>query len=179
MFDFIKNIIEKGNFELKDIIYKINKMYVENHLTEEQKEELEGLARERANPRNSYAEMDKQLEDIWVALTANRTEVESLKDELKSIRKEFAILNATLKGEELPEEEEVIPEEPEEVIYPEWTQPNGAHDAYHTGDRVMFNGKLVESTIDGNVWSPEVYPQGWKEVSEDTFEESEDIIIEE
>lgn len=178
MFDFIKNIIEKGNFELKDIIYKINKMYVENHLTEEQKEELEGLARERANPKNSYAEMDKQLEDIWTAIKGNRDEVESLKDELEIIRKEFAKLNAALKGEELPEEE-VIPEEPEEVIYPEWTQPNGAHDAFNTGDRVMFNGKLVESTIDGNVWSPEVYPQGWKEVSEDTFEEVEDIIVEE
>lgn len=174
MFNFIKNIIEKGNFELKDIIYKINKMYVENHLTEEQKEELEGLARERANPKNSYAEMDKQLEDIWTAIKGNRDEVESLKDELEIIRKEFA----KLKGEEIPEEE-VIPEEPEEVIYPEWTQPNGAHDAFNTGDRVMFNGKLVESTIDGNVWSPEVYPQGWKEVSEDTFEEVEDIIIEE
>ena len=178
MFDFIKNIIEKGNFELKDIIYKINKMYVENHLTEEQKEELEGLARGRANPKNSYADADKQYEAIWTAIKETRDEVESLKDELKLISIEFARLNATLKGEELPEEE-VIPEEPEEVIYPEWTQPVGAHDAYHTGDRVMFNGKLVESTIDGNVWSPEVYPQGWKEVSEDTFEEVEDITVEE
>ena len=178
MFDFIKNIIEKGNFELKDMLYKIAKMYMDNHLTEEQKEELEGLARERANPKNSYAEMDKQLEDIWTAMKANRDEVESLKDELKVVRKEFAKLKAEQNGEELPEEE-VTPEEPEEVIYPEWTQPNGAHDSFNTGDRVMFNGKLVESTIDGNVWSPEVYPQGWKEVSEDTFEEIEDITVEE
>ncbi len=48
--------------------------------------------------------------------------------------------------------------------YPEWVQPLGASDAYNTGDIVSHKGKLYESTIDGNVWSPEAYPQGWKEV---------------
>jgi hypothetical protein len=48
--------------------------------------------------------------------------------------------------------------------YPEWVQPLGASDAYNTGDIVSFNGELVESTIDGNVWSPADYPQGWKAV---------------
>ena len=47
--------------------------------------------------------------------------------------------------------------------YPEWVQPLGASDAYSTGDIVSYNGTLYESTIDGNVWSPEAYPQGWKE----------------
>lgn len=32
------------------------------------------------------------------------------------------------------------------------------------GDKVKFNGKIYESVIDNNVWSPEAYPQGWKEV---------------
>ena len=48
--------------------------------------------------------------------------------------------------------------------FPEWAQPTGGHDAYNTGDRVTFNGKHYESTIDNNVWSPESYPAGWKEV---------------
>lgn len=47
--------------------------------------------------------------------------------------------------------------------YAEWVQPLGASDAYNTGDTVSFNGKLYESTIDGNVWSPDAYPAGWKE----------------
>lgn len=47
--------------------------------------------------------------------------------------------------------------------YPEWVQPLGASDAYNTGDIVSHNGTLYESTIDGNVWSPIDYPQGWKE----------------
>jgi hypothetical protein len=45
--------------------------------------------------------------------------------------------------------------------YPEWSQPAGAHDAYHAGQRVMFNGEVWESKIDNNVWSPSVYPAGW------------------
>ena len=46
--------------------------------------------------------------------------------------------------------------------YPEWVQPLGASDAYNTGDIVSYNGTLYESTINGNVWSPEAYPQGWR-----------------
>lgn len=55
------------------------------------------------------------------------------------------------------------PEEPETETVPDFVQPTGAHDAYHTGDRVKFtDGHIYESTIDNNVWSPEAYPAGWK-----------------
>lgn len=46
--------------------------------------------------------------------------------------------------------------------YPEWVQPLGASDAYHTGDIVSYNGTLYRSVIDNNVWSPEAYPAGWE-----------------
>lgn len=46
--------------------------------------------------------------------------------------------------------------------YPVWAQPTGAHDAYNTGDIVNYNGTLYQSLIDGNVYSPEAYPAGWK-----------------
>lgn len=46
--------------------------------------------------------------------------------------------------------------------YPIWSQPTGAHDAYNTGDIVDYSGTLYESLIDGNVYSPEEYPDGWK-----------------
>jgi len=42
----------------------------------------------------------------------------------------------------------------------EWRQPLGSHDAYMTGDRVLFNGEIYISIIDNNVWSPDVY--GWE-----------------
>lgn len=46
--------------------------------------------------------------------------------------------------------------------YPEWVQPLGASDAYNIGDIVSYNGILYKSVIDGNVWSPTNYPQGWE-----------------
>lgn len=50
---------------------------------------------------------------------------------------------------------------PEGVI-PEWVQPTGAHDAYNKGDKVIYEGNVYESLIDGNSWSPVDYPQGWE-----------------
>ena len=46
--------------------------------------------------------------------------------------------------------------------YPVWSQPTGGHDAYNIGDIVDYNGTLYKSTINGNVYSPEAYPQGWE-----------------
>lgn len=53
-----------------------------------------------------------------------------------------------------------------ETGYPVWVQPLGATDAYNTGDIVSYNDALYISTIDGNVWSPEAYPAGWKAYAE-------------
>ena len=49
-------------------------------------------------------------------------------------------------------------------VIPEWVQPTGAHDAYSIGDRIIFEGVVYESLIDGNTWSPKAYPRGWKTV---------------
>ena len=48
---------------------------------------------------------------------------------------------------------------------PEFEQP-GSTNPYMKGDRVIFNGKVYESLIDNNVYSPEAYPAGWKEITE-------------
>lgn len=47
----------------------------------------------------------------------------------------------------------------------DWVQPS-AENAYKTGDRVRYNGKVYESLIDNNVWSPDGYPAGWLEIVE-------------
>lgn len=46
---------------------------------------------------------------------------------------------------------------------PVWKQPTGAQDAYMTGDKVHYpdaDGPVYVSTVDNNVWSPDVY--GWE-----------------
>ena len=45
---------------------------------------------------------------------------------------------------------------------PVWKQPQGAHDAYHIGDKVTHNGKTWVCTSDANVYEPGVF--GWDEV---------------
>lgn len=47
----------------------------------------------------------------------------------------------------------------------DWEQPS-ADNAYMKGDKVRYNGKVYESLIDNNVWKPDEYPTGWKEVTE-------------
>ena len=59
------------------------------------------------------------------------------------------------------------PTEPSEPDYPDFVQPTGAHDAYKKGDIVRYNGKLYQSLIDANTYSPDAYPQGWQEYSEE------------
>lgn len=48
---------------------------------------------------------------------------------------------------------------------PDFVQPDSTN-PYMKGDKVKFNGKVYESLIDNNVWSPEAYPTGWKEIAD-------------
>lgn len=48
--------------------------------------------------------------------------------------------------------------------YPAFVQPTGAHDAYNIGDKVTYNGHRYECTMNNNAYSPDAYPQGWKQI---------------
>lgn len=52
---------------------------------------------------------------------------------------------------------------PDPEVIPDWEQPDSTN-AYQIGDKVRFDGKVYESVIANNIWSPAAYPQGWKEV---------------
>lgn len=54
---------------------------------------------------------------------------------------------------------------PDPDVIPEWEQPDSTN-PYMKGDKVRYNGKVYESLIDNNIWSPEAYPAGWQEVDE-------------
>ena len=70
MYEIIKNEILKGNYELKDILYKINRIWIENAITEKEKEELEQIARENAEASNSYASVQEQFKEIWKVIVS-------------------------------------------------------------------------------------------------------------
>lgn len=56
---------------------------------------------------------------------------------------------------------EVLIPDPE-TIY-DWKQPESTN-PYKKGTKVRHNGKIWESTMDGNIWEPGVF--GWVEVEE-------------
>lgn len=145
MYEIIKNVIENKDYELVDMLYKINKMYIEAEITEEQKEELDNLARTNAKAENSYAPLQEQVNDLY-------SKYDELKQEI-----------AELKGEDTEEPTELEPVDE----YPEYVQPTGAHDAYNIGDKITYNGKKYICQTNGCVWAPDVYPQGWQEVTEE------------
>ena len=50
---------------------------------------------------------------------------------------------------------------PDPTVIPEWQQPESTN-PYMEGDKVTYQGKTWQSTVDNNVWAPGVY--GWEEV---------------
>lgn len=46
--------------------------------------------------------------------------------------------------------------------FPAWRQPQGAHDAYMTGDKVSYMERHWISIMDYNIYEPNIY--GWDEV---------------
>lgn len=52
---------------------------------------------------------------------------------------------------------------PDPDVVPDWEQPDSTN-PYMIGDRVKFEGKIYESVINNNIWSPSAYPAGWKEI---------------
>ena len=96
------------------------------------------MARGNAKAENSYAPLQKQIDDLAlrVAKLENKENTENTEDT------------------------EVIEE------YPEYVQPTGGHDAYKIGDKITYNGKKYECLIDNCVWTPDVYPQGWRLIEE-------------
>ena len=138
MYSIIKNVIASRRYELGDMLGKIDTIWLQGDLTDEQKIELVELARTNADPTASYAPLQDQIDQAFDQIKALSTRVEKL---------------------EAGEVPEPAPE-PEE--WPEWVQPTGAHDAYGVGDKVTYNGKHYVSKIAGNVWSPDAYPAGWE-----------------
>ena len=145
MYQTIKNVISSTRYELGDMLTKIDTIWIQGDLTDEQCTELVTLAQENAQPENSYAPLQEQIEQAFAQIAA---------------------LDARVKVLEAGETPEPEPE-PEE--YPPYVQPSGAHDAYHNGDKVSWNGKNYVCIAPENtacVWNPTDYPAYWQEVSD-------------
>ena len=139
------NVINNRDYSLRDMLDKIMESYIKSELTKEDRVELEEMARNNAKAINDYAPMEERLEEAF-------KEIKALKDRVKAL--EGTETDEPVEGEEIVEE------------YPEYVKPTGGHDAHMKGYKTTYKGKKFISLIDNNVWTPDEYPQGWKEVVE-------------
>ena len=154
MYEIIKDVINSKNYKLEDILYKINKIWIEGNITEEQKIELDNLAREKANAENSYAPLQEQIDEAFAEINLLKQTIESNAIGMSALKDAVEKLGGKI---------ETTIEQPKEE-YPEYVAPSGAHDAYKIGDKITYNGKKYTCKLDNCVWSPETYPAAWEEV---------------
>ena len=140
MYAIIKSVINSGNFELTDMLSKIDTMWVQGSITDEQRTELTALARDKATPEATYAPLQEQVDALAVRIDALTQRV------------------AALEGGGTVGDTPATPADE----WPEYVQPTGAHDAYKIGDKITYNGQHYICKMDGCVWTPDAYPAGWE-----------------
>lgn len=140
MYAIIKSVINSGNYELTDMLSKIDTMWVQGSITDEQRTELTALARDKATPEATYAPLQEQVDALAVRIDALTQRVAALEDG-----------GTTGDTPTTPADE-----------WPEFVQPTGVHDAYKVGDKITYNGQHYICKMDGCVWTPDAYPAGWE-----------------
>lgn len=81
MYNLIKNVITIGNYELSNLLKKIDTQWLQGNLTDDERNELVGLAQDKANMQNSLdlykklEELDKRVKALEEAKEDDTTEV--------------------------------------------------------------------------------------------------------
>lgn len=150
MYTIIKSVINSGSFELTDILTKIDTLWVQGSIKDNQRTELIALARSKATPEATYAPLQER--------------VNTLAERLDALTARVTAIEAGTPAEP--------PAEPDE--WPPYVQPTGAHDAYNTGKKITYAGKRYVCKMDGCVWPPDVYPAAW-ELQEESGDEEQNV----
>lgn len=150
MYEIIKNVITAGNYELKDILAKVDTLWVQGSLTDSQRTDLITLARDNADPTNSYAGLQRQVDTLYTNMGEMAATITALTDRVTVL--EGGTVDPPITDE-----------------YPPYVQPIGMHDAYKIGDKITWNGQryiCVAPEGIAVVWDPDVMPGYWELVTE-------------
>lgn len=139
MYELIKGVIDKQNFVLSDLLKKIDVLWVQGDITDEQKTELITLAR-------TNADVDEHVA-LGQTLAAFNARIAAMEIKLA----EF-LENHTVKSEEGTTA----------------VNPFVAGKTYYTGDKIVYTDDVTYECIapPGTVcvWSPTDYPTYWKAI---------------
>lgn len=152
-----KSVVDSGRFELADFLDKLDVMWLQGDMSKEERDALTDEARERADPERSMPALASRVE----ALEAWRRDVET---RLAALESGGGQGGGTEGGETDPEPADE---------WPDYVQPTGAHDAYMAGDKITWGGKRWTCKMDGCVWDPGAYPDGWEYAGDAPAEDGE------
>lgn len=134
MYEITKSVIESKNYELTDMLKKIDVLWVQGSITEEQRNELIALARQNAEVQQSV--------DVLAKLEEHDRRIKALEDAQTSTDDE---------------------EEPSKTEYPEYTAGNWYY-AGDTITFEGKTYKCIAPFGVVCTWSPSEYPAYWEEV---------------
>ena len=138
MYGVIKEVIMSGRYELADILAKIDTIWLQGDITDEEKAELVKMARDNANVAASI-DFLKKLEELEKRVTTNENDIKELKQ---------------------------IPPEPTDE-YPEYVPGKWYHDGDKVtfkGKKYICRPNPSSTVV---TWSPEEYPDFWQLVPEE------------
>lgn len=151
MYGVFKDVIESKIYSLEDMINKIDTKWIQGILTEEQRKELIALAQKNADPENSNAPLQKQIEAISKKYLALEETVTTLSATVQKIKE-----TVQSGGTVVPEPEPTPQEE-----YPAWEPYNGIPPVkWQKDSKCTHSGKKWESMVDNNVWEPGAFGVG-------------------
>lgn len=158
MYEIVKNVIESRRYSLDDILKKIDTLWVQGSISEEQKKELVTLAQSNADPEHSNAPLQKQVEEISKKQLKTEKEITNIQAAIKAIKDTIASGGTVVPDPEPPVIEEAPAWEPYDGIPPvKW----------QTGSKCTHNGKKWESMVDNNIWEPGAFGVDsniWREI---------------
>ena len=135
MYNIIKRVISSKRYDLSDILKKIDTLWVQGTITDEQKAELVSMARGNANANDSM--------DLYAMFEEFEERVRVLEEKSNTNSGNSAEPNA--------------PESKAHAYKP--------NKKYRNGDRVSFEGKIYICVVPDKekcVWSPAEYPDYWE-----------------
>lgn len=139
----IRFVVDSGDFELADMLGKIDACWVQGSLTDGERGELTELARSKADPMGALPGVAERVAALELRVSDAESRLAALED-------------AQGGGTD--------PEPADE--YPAWHTPTGEHDCYKTGMKMTYtDGKryvCIAPEGYGVTYGPDVLPDMWQ-----------------
>lgn len=165
IYPIIKQVIKDKNYNLADLLEKIEKRCLEGAITEEERDELVTMANENANPQMSDAPLKNQVAALFDIVTELGLEIKQLKEAKDEVN-----------PEETPEDETPV------ETYPAWYRHDGiGPKPWQDGSICIHNDRYWLSHVNDNVWEPGalgVYENIWEDITDQVLAEQNNVTEE-